>query len=241
MKHVMLVAVLGLLALQGCAQNEFRSADEKRKAAGIYADLGLGYLRQGKYDLAKQKLERSIELNPRLVDAHHFIAEVYKQTEEYELADKHYGDALAIAPKDPVILNNYGAFLCERGRFEDAEKYFLKVVSAKRYRTPEFAYENLALCAQRTGNNVKAEEYFRKALDIDGKLTKSLFQMATIYYEKKDYLRGRAFLQRYHSFAQPTEQSLKLGIKIEEAQGDSVARQGYVDQLKKLFPHVDVE
>ncbi|MFC1748218.1 type IV pilus biogenesis/stability protein PilW [Pseudomonadota bacterium] len=241
MMRITLLVVLSLLALQGCVQQQFRSVDDKDKAAEIYSDLGLGYLRQGKLDLAKQKLDRALELNNKQIEAHHYIAEVYKQLEEYELAEKHYTQALSINPKDPGVLNNYGAFLCQRSRFEDAEKHFLQVVTAKRYRTPELAYENLALCALRTDNVTKAEEYFRKALGINDQLSKSLFQMSNIHLDKKDYLRSRAFLQRYHDIASPTEQSLKLGIKIEESLGDKAARQEYVDKLKRLFPHVDVE
>ncbi len=240
MKHIALLMMLSVFVLQGCSSHGLKPGQDKKKAAQIYSDLGLGYMRQGKVELALTKLKRSLELDNKQVNAHHYIAEVYKQLEEYELADSHYAKAVGLAPPTPMLLNNYGAFLCERSRFEDAEKYFLRAATAKRYRTPERAYENLALCALRTKSADKSEIYFRKALSINAQLPKSLYQMANINYDKKDFLRARAFLQRFHSVAHETEQSLKLGIQIEKALGSESGEKEYLEKLKRLFPHADV-
>ncbi len=241
MKRLSLVVLLSVLFVQGCAQGPIKSDEDRERAVQIYTDLGLGYLKQGNLELALDKLQRALEIDDKRVEAHHYIAAVYSQLEEPELAEKHYVKAIDLSPEDPQLLNNYGAYLCERSRFVDAEKYFLQAANAKRYRSPELAYENIALCATRSNQPETAEQYFRKALGLNENMPKSLFQMAVLYSDKEDYLRARAFLQRYHALASKTEQSLKLGIKIEQKLGNESARQEYVQSLKTLFPHVDIE
>lgn len=238
MKQILAVMLMATaLLMHGCVQTGGpKTGKEKAEAVRIYNDLGLGYLRQGKLDLAQEKLERALEINSDDPAANHYIAELFKQQGDPQKADKYYDKAVELDPKNPMVLNNYGAFLCEQSRFADAEKYFLRAATAPRYQTPELAYENLALCAQRMNNMEQAEEYFRKALAGNPKLPKSLYQMAQLSHDKKDYLKARAFLQRFHSVAPQSEQSLKLAIKIEEAQGNEQALREYREALKNRFP-----
>lgn len=239
MRYVALVAVV-LLALvaQGCAQNNgVGRKGDPIKASQIYAELGLGYLQEGEVERAISKLERALELNKKNAAAHHYLAEAYKQLNDPELAERHYKKAVALAPDDATILNNYGAFLCGQSRIDDAEKYFLKAAETPRYRTPELSYENIALCAMRADDRAKAETYFRKALSLMPNLPKSLYYMAQLSYGKGDYLRARAFLQRLEKARGMTEQALRLGVKVETALGDSAAAARYRQALdKRLNP-----
>ncbi len=238
MKQYSLVAiVLSLLLLQGCVSSKSRN-ENPDQAATIYADLGLEYLRKGKLELALVKLERSLELDKKHPKANHYIAEVYKQLGELNLADEYYSKAVKYDQDNPMLLNNYGAFLCGQGRFEEAEDYFFRASETPRYRTPELAYENLALCAMQTDNRVTAEEYFRKALQIRPTLAKSLYQMAIINYDKQEFMKARAFIERFHSIAK-TEQSLKLGIQIEEALGNESAANEYRQAISIRFQNAN--
>ena len=225
-----LALVLLVLSLaQGCVSTDTRK-ENPEKAAQLYADLGLEYLRQGKLELALTKLERSLELNKKLPQAHHYLAEVYKQMGDMELAEKYYNSAVRYDGHNPMLLNNFGAFLCQQSRVEESEKYFLRAAEVPANRTPELAYENIALCALQNGNKAKAEEYFRQALAVKSSLHKSLFQMAQLSYDDGAFMKARAFIERFHAIGE-TEQSLKLGIRIEQALGDNAA----VDRYEKAL------
>lgn len=242
MRLTLLLAITVALLLQGCAQTGGpKGPTETAEAVRIYSDLGLGYLRQGKFDQALAKLKRALELNSKDPDSNHYIAEVYKQLGEIKEANRYFDKAADLDPKNPMLLNNYGAFLCEQSRFVDAEKYFLRAATLPRYQTPELAYENLALCAQRVNDPVQAETYFRKALAINPKLQKSLYQMAQLSYDNKEYLKARAFVQRYQEGVEPSELGLKLAIKIETALGNEAALQEYRQVLKSHFPDAATE
>lgn len=233
-----LVICLALLT-QGCVSTSNRHEDPEQ-AANIYADLGLEYLRQGNLELSLIKLKRSLELNEDHKAANHYIAEVYKQMGQKELADEHFKKAVKLDPSNPTLLNNYGAFLCGEGRFDESETYFVKAAESPRYRKPELAYENLGLCAMSTENKDKAEPYFRKALKINPKLPKSLYQLAQLNFDKHDYLHARAFIQRLNEMGY-SEPSLQLAIKIERAQGDEAAVEKYTKLLQEKYPDADVE
>lgn len=92
----------------------------------------------------------------------------------------------------------------------------------------------------RADDKTRAETYFRKALSLMPNLPKSLFYMAQLSYDKGDYLRARAFLQRLEKARAMTEQALRLGIKVETALGDSAAAARYRQALdKRLNPVSD--
>ncbi len=233
------VAVLVSILLQGCVTSGQRN-ENPEKAAQIYAELGLEYLRQGKLELALVKLERSLELNEKYPLTHHYIAEVYKQLGDMKAAEKYYNSAIRYDSDNPALLNNFGAFLCQQSRVDESEEYFLRAVKVPRYRTPELAYENLALCALHNGKKEKAEQYFRKALAVKPTLHKSLYQMALLNYDNGAFMKARAFIQRFHSIGE-TEQSLKLAIRIEQALGDDAAVEQYEKTLSTKFSGTGLE
>lgn len=233
------VAVLISVVLQGCVTSGMRNEDPE-KAAKIYAELGLEYLRQGKLKLALTKLERSLELNKKNPLAHHYIAETYKQMGDMKLTEKYYKSAIYYDDDNPLLLNNFGAFLCKQSRVDESEQYFLRAANSSKYRTPELAYENLALCALQNGNKEKAEQYFRKALALNPALHKSLYQLALLNYDAGAFMKARAFIQRFHAIGE-TEQSLELAIRVEQALGNSAAVDRYKKTLSTKFSGTDLE
>ncbi len=204
--------------------------------AETHVKLGVGYLQQGRRDLALSKLQRALELNPNLASAHNAIAIVYEQLGQLDEAGRHYQQALKLTPNDSGVLNNYGTFLCRRNELDKAEQYFLRALENPLYETPAQAYENAGLCAVRVPNTVKAEKYFRSALQINPRLPPSLYQMSVINFDRGEYLSARAYLERYAAGAKHTPQSLWLGIQVERMLGDKNAASSYALQLRSTYP-----
>jgi type IV pilus assembly protein PilF len=201
-----------------------------------YVKLGVGYLQQGKRDLALSNLQRALELDAQSSSAHNAIAILYEQLGETKLARRHYERAVRLNPQDSPAQNNYGAFLCRQNELAKAERHFLGALKNPLYETPEFAYENAGLCALQVPDRAKAERYFREALRANPNLPESLYQMALLSYEAQNYLPARAYLQRYAEAAQHTSRSLWLGIRIERELDDKNALASYSLLLKGKFP-----
>lgn len=234
----LVIAFILMLGLTACVSNRAQDSGAESPAV-INAKLGLGYLRQGNYDVALTKLQKALQQDPKLAMAHHYIAEVYQQTGAYEKAGEHFKRAVKLDPDDPLLQNNYGVFLCDQKRYQEAEQRFLKIAEMQSYKHPDEAYENAGLCALRIPDHEKAEKYFRQALQINPKLPNSLYQMAQLSFDTHKYLEARAFLQRYFSTTDYSPQSLWLGIRIERQQGDKQAAERYTKTLLAKFPDSD--
>lgn len=229
------------LALAGCTttvmQPSAGSKTDLKEAARLNTQLGIDYMRKGQFDFALEKLKRALDQDPDLAIAHSSIALVYQRRGETELAGDHYREALDLNANDPVTMNNFGIFLCGQGEIADAEKIFLKAARNKDNNNPADAWANAGVCARRDPKRLgKAEEYFREALQIEPRHPNALAQMALASFDKQDYLRARAFLQRYEAVARPTAQTLWLGVQTERKLGDLQAARGYERRLKSEFP-----
>jgi len=207
-----------------------------RSAAEVNAELGLAYLQQGEDERAMEKLKHALTLDPNLASAHHYIAELYQKIGDNEAAEQHYRKALSLTPSEPMLLNNYGVFLCKQHRLDEAETQFLSAAKQPFYKTPEMAYANAALCAREKPDPVKAEEYLRMALRLDPRMAQALYAMAELKFDQHEYLSARAFLQRYFDVASASPQSLWLGVRVERELGDAATAAQYAARLQKDFP-----
>lgn len=213
-----------------------RAEPDLQEAARLNTDLGMNYARQGDLDVALDKFNRALEQNGSYAPAHSGIALVYSQRRETEKAETHFKRALQLKSDDPFTRNNFGVFLCSQQRYKEADKQFLEAAEIPGYREPERAYTNAGVCARRVPNLERAELFFREALKLRPEFPEALQQMASLLLERKDYLRARAFLQRYEKVGTPSAQTLWLGAKIEFALGDENAASEYARKLKAQFP-----
>lgn len=211
-------------------------ASADAKAAEINMRLGLNYMQRGEYEIALQKLQKALRQNPNLPSAHNTIALLYQRLGEMSKAEYHFKEAIRQAPDYSEAHNNYGVFLCQQQRYEEAEQRFITAVENPLYSSPAQALENAGLCVSRIPQPQKAEEYFRKALQINPNLAKSLIQMAQLSYEHSDYLQARAYVQRYQAVAPWTPQALLTGIQTEHELGDDDAVASYILILRARFP-----
>jgi type IV pilus assembly protein PilF len=231
-----LVALAAALIVAACSSEPKKFEPQRESSADINAKLGLSYMQQGEYDVALEKLKRALEQDPDSVAAHHYSAELYKALNNHELAEQHYRKALRLDADDPAIHNNYGVFLCDRKRYEEADKQFLQATKIPDYRRPDEAYENAGLCALRIPDAERAERHFRQALEINPLRPNALYQMALLSFNAQQTLQARAFLQRYAAFAPPTPQTVWLAYRVERALGNPAEAEQYAQELRTKFP-----
>ena len=212
------------------------AAESRAEAAKINVSLGQSYLEQGKLEIAKQKLDKALALDPKSPDAHTVIAVLYERIKDDKSARVHYKRATELAPKNGAVFNNYGQFLCRRGEYAEADRLFLKALADPFYATPAVAHSNRGTCALSAGNAQLAEDSFRTAIQIDPNQADSLFRLAEILHAKKDFFRARAFVQRHEGVAGASPGSLALAMRIEQGLGDVKAASAYKQRLFAEFP-----
>jgi type IV pilus assembly protein PilF len=207
-----------------------------RERAAIQTELGVGYIRENKNDVALRRLRQALEMAPDYAPAHNAIALLYGRLGQLNAAEKHYKLAIDYDPAFSAARTNYGSFLCQRNRIEEAEKSFIAAVRNPLYDRPDLALANAGYCMYRAGQMEKAEKYFRAALERNPRLPNALISMSDISMKKGNALSARAYLQRYVEVASHSPRSLALGIDIEKEMGDKNALASYTMLLRSKYP-----
>jgi type IV pilus assembly protein PilF len=240
-----LASLVALLLIAGCATQggagntsamPKNPENPKAKAAALYTDMGQKYMAQGKLEVALENLNKALAADPKHADAHTVIALLYEKIGDNAKAEEHYRRAAQLKPKSGNENNNYGAFLCKLGRYDDAIAYFERAVADPFYQTPIVALTNAGTCAIKGGKFDAAERDLRAALERGPDNSEALFQMATVLYRKEDFFRARAFFQRYEAVGQSSAESLLLGRNIELRLGNATTAQDYTRRLRERYP-----
>jgi type IV pilus assembly protein PilF len=208
---------------------------DRQAIAEANLNLGIAYIQQGQYQQALDKLNRARIAQPDYAPTYNTLGVLYQRLGENAEAEKYYQHAIKLNPMDSAALNNYGQFLCQSNRFDEAEKTFMESASNPLYPTPEIAITNAGTCALNNDRPDLAEGYFKQALDRNPRIAPALFQMAELSYNRGEYLPARGFLQRYLEDNKHTSRSLWLGIRIERELGNKNAVSSYALLLRNQF------
>lgn len=229
--------VFGLLA--GCISTTTgppSSEPDDADAADVNYQLAIRYFQNGQFELARDRLLHSIKLNPRRGIVWSTLATTYEQLDNLRLAEEAHDKAVRLSPRDFNVQNGYAVFLCRQERYDDAEAQFARSVRAMTNDNPEIMLTNAGVCMMQKPDHAKAEEYFREALEERPNHGEALLQMSLLEYTTEDFLRARAFLQRYRSTNKVNAGVLYLCVLIEEKLGDERARTECASELLRDFP-----
>lgn len=240
MKKSEILAVIflaGFLA-SGCISTTTGSVEREptEDAAEYNYELGRSYLQRGNYDLARDRLERALEIDPRMGKAYMVLGMTYEALDNLRLATEAYDNAVRVAPRNYIILNSYAVFLCKRQDFTEARRYFEKAAKHPENDDAERTFTNAGLCMMQKPDLAAAEMFFREALDRKSTYGEALLQLCLLKYQEQDYLSARAFLQRYMVSHRSTAGVLYLAAEIEGKLGNARGRTEYVDRLLREFP-----
>ncbi|MDH5423863.1 MAG: type IV pilus biogenesis/stability protein PilW [Gammaproteobacteria bacterium] len=235
-----IIITIGMLVwlqfITGCASSGKKHETDFVKASQINVQLGAEYLARNKLNLAKDKLEKALEQNPDNALAHSTMALLLENVGQHEDVIEHYEEAMSLDPSNSDIKNNYGTYLCNQSRFDEAQKLFKMAINDPYYRTHTVALVNAGQCAMNNSRYDLAERYLRKALRKNPKLAKALYSMALLGIKSKKYLMTRAYIQRYHDVARHSAESLWVQIRAEKALGDTVHMSKLIQTLNIKFP-----
>jgi type IV pilus assembly protein PilF len=237
-----LAAIVFFALLSGCVTEPrdpaFAGADgiNHDVAAKNRVSLGLTYLSNGNFSQAKANLDKALNFAPKSADAHFAMAYYYQQVDELALTQEYYLKALKLAPENPNIINSYGAFLCEQGRYEKAKSYFLRAVNSKSYVSVAETYENLAICAVDQGKTDEAIGFFELALNHQPTRGKSLFYLAQLQKNQGNYGEAKNSLWKYDRVSRVSPESLWLSYEIAQGLGDTKAALDSGELMKSMFP-----
>jgi type IV pilus assembly protein PilF len=159
-----------VLCLTACAttstigvENAKQIPADPLSRARIHTELAALYFQQGGMKTALDELASAVRIDPGYAPAYSMYGLVYMQLGERDKANRSFQQAIALAPNDPEIRNNYGLFLCETQQYQAGLNQLDLALSNPLYTTPARALVTASRCAQAMGNVALAENYRQRA------------------------------------------------------------------------------
>ena len=234
------IAILTASLLVGCVSSDGTKAlkreDPAESAAKTNIQLGIAYLQQGNYTVAREKLERSLKQNPKDPDVHTSLGLLYDRTGEPKLADKHYQEALRLAPDNPDVSNNYAIYLCKRGKVDEGVQRFAAVAANKYYRTPEVALTNAGVCLLGAKRLDEAQAKFAAAIKVRPDYSEATVQLATLHVERGQLAEARKVVDTYLGAFRPRPDVLYVAVTVARAAKDKMSEEKFSRTLRLEFP-----
>lgn len=209
--------------------------DEKQSNVALSAaedlnGLAISLKNQSKFDAAQEAYLRAEKLLSSQIDKSSAVAEMkvsvllnlttlFSKLGKYDEAEEYVRKALAVAESDKQseillarVLDAYGEFSRQRGRFEEAESFLDRSLAIKKKLEPDGGIEtahtllNAARLYRVKGDVRKATEYVQRATIMQKRLlgedssvlTEAILELATIYEENgRSYQQAIELLEKY--------------------------------------------
>jgi len=215
---------------------------DPEKAVKVRTQMAVEYLKSGDLDAAKRELDQALQNSSRDVQANMMMGVLLQQEGSainLEKADSYFKRALSADSKNAQVRNNYGTYLYQVERYNDALEQLNIAGSTLGYDQRSKALENAGRIYLKLGDTANAEKTFKQALQANRDSYISMLELAEIFYLNQQ---TPAATQLYEQFARSVGQNnqsaraLWIGIRIARANKDDLGQQVLVNQMRALFP-----
>jgi type IV pilus assembly protein PilF len=234
----LLLAIVIPVFIYGCVTTTTATQEKwaPEQRAEAHVELGMNYLRKGQFETAESEFDTAITIYPKSDTAYHGKALLSSQIGDNAEATKFFARAVSLNPGNFKAANDNGIHLCQQNQIAKGIKQ-LKRVEADVTNDQVLATQlGLGVCNFRDKQYEKAETYFRLVLIQSPSLPQALLPMAEIYFERKDYLHSRGFLERFFGSGSISERSLYLATMVEIELNDELRANQYRRELNRRFP-----
>ena len=235
--------ILLALGLAGCATQPAGSSSQQpatrtQAIAKVHTELAAMYYERTQLGVALEELGKALRAEPEYAPAYNVRGLVNMALHEDQQAEEDFHHSLKLDNSDSGTHNNYGWFLCQRGKERDSIKHFMAALKNPLYATPEKSYVNAGVCSKKGGNARDAEEFLQKALILRPNMPEALLGLADMSFTNGDYAGAKSYFMRFAQVSDPsslTAENLWLAVRIERKLGDRNSEESYALQLRKRF------
>jgi len=207
------------------------------KSAKVHTELAGMYFARNQFGVALEEIDIALEADRKFAQAYNVRGLVHMALHEDEQAEDDFKRSLSLDKKDPDAHNNYGWFLCQRGREKESIPHFMAALKNPLYITPARSFLNAGICSRKIGKNKDAEEFFQRALDAQPGISEALLALAEMNFADGGFSSAKRYLKEFSKGrGNLTAEQLWLAVRIERAVGDRNSEASYALQLSKQFP-----
>lgn len=209
---------------------------DPKSAAKTRIQLAMLYLQDDNMQQAKENIEKALEYQPNDANIYRIFAYYYQRVNEDEKAEELYKKSLSLDSKNPDTYNNFGTFLCEKERYEEAEKAFLMAVEQSKYTNVANTYENAGTCAEKAQALDKAVYYYQYALSHNPNKDYLNVYLAKLNITLKNFKEARLNLFNYQKKHKASPEILWQFIRLSYATEKNASLNKYAGELLNQFP-----
>jgi type IV pilus assembly protein PilF len=210
--------------------NPERRARARLELAGLY--FGRGQAAE-----ALDDVNNAIAAKPDLAEAYSLRGLIYGALGQMPQADDSFQSSLRLNPNDADTRHNYGWFLCQQRRYNDADVQFNNAIAQPQYRDVVRSLLAQGVCQARAGKWLEAERTLSRSYELDPANPATAYNLSDVLVRKGDLQRARFYIGRINAVReQASAQSLWLAARIERGLGNDTAMQDLGRQLRERFP-----
>ncbi|MFW2176534.1 MULTISPECIES: type IV pilus biogenesis/stability protein PilW [unclassified Moraxella] len=143
---------------------------DPKEIAKVRTAIAAEFIRDHRLDDAKRQLESALQSDKKYAPAYDMMGVLLQQEgspSNLQKAEGYFKQAISLDPEFVQARNNYGVYLSQMKRYNEAIAQFQIAGSALGYEGRASALENLGRTALKVNNRTLATESFLKALDAN--------------------------------------------------------------------------
>lgn len=162
LSRVLPLAILASLAFS-CSSLGNKSKEEAR----LHLRIGVGHLESGNLPGAFSSLLEAERLDPKDPQIQNSLGLAYYTRERYDLAEKHFRNALSLKADFSDAKNNLARTLLDLNRYDESLPLLKEVMNDMTYPSPEKPILNAGIVYFKQSQFQTALDFFKKSLAMD--------------------------------------------------------------------------
>ena len=207
-----------------------------RRRARIRLELAIGYFEAGQTTVALDEIKQALAADPNFADAYNLRGLAYMRLDDAGMAEDSFRRAIALNPREPNTLHNYGWLLCQQKRYGDAAQQFSAALAVPNYMDRAKTLMTQGVCQMQAGQRPEAERSLTQAYEIDAGNPVIGYNLAALLAQREDWSRAQFYIRRVNNSPSANAETLWLGIKIERKLNNRDAMSQLGGQLQRRFP-----
>lgn len=227
------------------ASDPTRWKQNPQEIAKIRTAIAAEYIRSNQLDEAKRQLESALKSYPKSAEANDMMGVLLQQEGSpinLQKAEAYFKKAISLDPNFSQANNNYGVYLAQLNRNQEAIAQFQIAGAALGYEGRASALENLGRTALKVHNKPLAVQSFIKALDANRQSIVARTELIDILLAEGKFLEAQGLyndLQKIIGSGNLDPRTLSQGIRLAKVANNTIEVQRLSQQLFDRYPLSD--
>ncbi|MEO5696923.1 MAG: type IV pilus biogenesis/stability protein PilW [Burkholderiaceae bacterium] len=207
------------------------------KRARLRMELASGYFARGQMTTALDQVKLALQADPMLGEAYNLRGLIYANLGEDQLAEESFRRALQLNSRDADTMQNFGYYLCQKKRYDEANVMFDRAVAVPQYRDVSRTLATKGVCQAFAGQLAESEATLSRAYELSPANPSIAVNLSEVLYRRGEYQRARFYVRRVNAVPEfAGAQTLWLAARIENRMGNTAGAREFGEQLRRRFP-----